>query len=325
MTRVFITGESLLVGTERREASIASIPSGDYDLASKGIQTRSMDRVSILTLAAATSALEKAGGFKGVDSTDTGLALGTMYGPLDSIHNFDMVSLETGALSVNPALFPNTVMNSTACRTGIHLEIAGPLYTVSNGITSSLDAVGLAYEHIRHGFAVSMLAGGVDEQSYLQARIHKSRFPLVETCGFVVLKAADRFESDFEYVLAEITGFVSAGNDSEHEFPSSLFEKIGDWLRSSGMNSNEIGLVSVCSDSGISESVDWQNALCRNLNYSGPVETLMEDRMSASGIYQIVTALRAKDKLLANGRYHMILNVSVEQFSWLALDVSPQF
>ena len=71
---------------------------------------------------------------------------------------------------MNPALFPNTVINSPASQISIRFVIKGFNTTIATGFTSSLDALKYACDFIDFGRARAVLVGGVEElclQTYL--------------------------------------------------------------------------------------------------------------------------------------------------------------
>lgn len=75
---------------------------------------------------------------------DAPLFFGSPYSCLKSLHEFDEVSVRKGALSINPGLFPNTVLNSPSCRASIHHRISSPILNFINGAGSGFDAMEFA-------------------------------------------------------------------------------------------------------------------------------------------------------------------------------------
>lgn len=130
----------------------------------KGLRT--LDRATKLALSAAKLALDDAGIAQPIpeDKTDLfGVALGTTLGSVWSISEFDKEALREGPRSVNPALFPNTVINSPASQISIKFNIQGFNATISTGFSSSLDAIAYAMNMMeRYDYRV-VLAGGVEE------------------------------------------------------------------------------------------------------------------------------------------------------------------
>ena len=133
-----------------------------YFLGKKGI--RELDRSTRLIISAAKLALDDSRLEITDDNTHSvGVSIGTTFGSLHSIFQFDRDGLIDGPRLVNPSHFPNTVINSPASRLSIRFRIKGFNTTISNGFCSGLDAVSYAADFIRLGRAEVVLAGGVEE------------------------------------------------------------------------------------------------------------------------------------------------------------------
>jgi len=145
----------------------------DFDasvyLGSKGL--RIQDRTARIANTAAKFALDDANlAIDESNTDDIGVVLGTTLGNLCSLSEFDKTALEKGPRYVNPSLFPNTAINSTASQISIRFHIKGFNTTISTGFTASLDALRFAYDSIQFGRAKAVLAGGVEDlciQTYL--------------------------------------------------------------------------------------------------------------------------------------------------------------
>ncbi|MDD2752616.1 MAG: beta-ketoacyl-[acyl-carrier-protein] synthase family protein [Candidatus Omnitrophica bacterium] len=131
-------------------------------LGAKGLRT--LDRSTKLICACVKQALDNAClAINEENSTKIGMTLGTTLGSISSIIDFDKEALVEGPRYVNPALFPNTVINSPASQASIRFNIKGFNATVSTGFSASLDAIGYATDFLRLGRAAFVLSGGVEE------------------------------------------------------------------------------------------------------------------------------------------------------------------
>ena len=133
-------------------------------LGEKGLRT--FDRATKLVLSAAKLALDDAGLKAPLDedlSVQTGVSLGSTLGSVRSISEFDKEGLRGGPRSVNPALFPNTVINAPASQVSIKFNIKGFNTTISTGFSASLDAIDYAANFIKLYDYDIVLAGGVEE------------------------------------------------------------------------------------------------------------------------------------------------------------------
>lgn len=138
----------------------------DFDatiyMGKKGLRT--LDRSTRLMVSCAKLAIDDSG-FVITDenSGDVGVSVGTTLGSLKSIAEFDEVTLREGPRYVNPALFPNTVINSPASQISIWHKIKGFNTTISTGFTAAMDAMSYAYNFLQWDRAKVVYAGGVEE------------------------------------------------------------------------------------------------------------------------------------------------------------------
>ncbi len=138
----------------------------DFDpialLGKKGLRT--LDRSTKLINSAAKLAIEDANlQIKKENTNFIGVTIGTTFGSLHSIAQFDRDGLIEGPKYVNPSHFPNTVINSPASQVSIRFNIKGFNTTISTGFCASLDAVSYASDFIKLNRADVVLAGGVEE------------------------------------------------------------------------------------------------------------------------------------------------------------------
>src|SRR3989338_7659956 len=130
-----------LFETDKFKVNIACEVS-DFDptvyMGTKGLRT--LDRATKLLVSAARLAIADSGFTITEENTDdVGVSCGTTLGSIKSISDFDMVILKEGPRYVNPALFPNTVINSPASQVNIWNNIKGFSTTLSTGFTSAID------------------------------------------------------------------------------------------------------------------------------------------------------------------------------------------
>jgi 3-oxoacyl-[acyl-carrier-protein] synthase II len=138
----------------------------DFDpvlfLGKKGL--RELDRSTRLVNSAAKIALDDSRIAITEDNTHSiGVSIGTTFGSLHSISQFDRDGLIDGPRLVNPSHFPNTVINSPASRISIRFKVKGFNTTISTGCCAGIDAVSYAADFIRLDRADAVLAGGVEE------------------------------------------------------------------------------------------------------------------------------------------------------------------
>ncbi|HQO57965.1 MAG TPA: beta-ketoacyl-[acyl-carrier-protein] synthase family protein [Candidatus Omnitrophota bacterium] len=138
----------------------------DFDakvyLGPKGFRT--LDRSSRLAVSATKCAIEDSGfQIDDTNSPDVGVALGTTFGSLQSIVDFDTVILKEGPRYTNPGLFPNTVINAPGSQISIWHNIQGFNTTIATGFTASLDAMKYAYDFLQLDRVKVVYTGGLEE------------------------------------------------------------------------------------------------------------------------------------------------------------------
>ena len=123
-----------------------------------------LDRATTFLLSAAKFALEDSKiDISNINSPRTGISVGTTFGSINSLSEFDRQSLEEGPHFVNPSRFPNTVVNSPASRTAIRYGVKGPNATISTGYCAALDAIDYAIYSMNFNRANRMIVGAVEE------------------------------------------------------------------------------------------------------------------------------------------------------------------
>ena len=127
--------------------------------------TRTLDRMTSQVIATAGLLLD--GGLVSEEARGSvGLVLGSSTGSIASITDFtrDTFTQDRPYL-VNPANFPNTVMNSAAGRTAIWYGLRGLNSTIAAGHLTGLVALRYASRMIRLGYADTLRVGAVEEVS----------------------------------------------------------------------------------------------------------------------------------------------------------------
>jgi 3-oxoacyl-[acyl-carrier-protein] synthase II len=203
-----------------------------------GRPLRPLDRTCHLATAACGLAL-KDSGWRTEERADIdfGLVLGTMFGGMHTIAEFDRTALTSGPASVSPMAFANTVINAAAGQAAIWHNLHGVNSTVSGGSASGICAVGYGADLVRHGQLRAVLTGGVDEFSFesfvgferagllcndcvgpecpIPFDRHRNGFTLGEGAGFLVLEDLSSADARGAKVLAEVKGCASAFDCSQ--------------------------------------------------------------------------------------------------------------
>jgi 3-oxoacyl-[acyl-carrier-protein] synthase II len=185
-------------------------------LGSKG--TRTLDRMTLMVIATTGMVLDEQEHSFGDKRNAVGLVLGTSTGSVASITDFTQDTFTQGKpYFVNPAAFPNTVMNGAAGSTAIWHKLRGLNSTISAGQLTGLAALRYATRMIRRGYADTLLVGCVEELSTPVAwAAHRLRQaygpegepqPLGEGCVVFLVDSARTAAEQSREALAEIVDF----------------------------------------------------------------------------------------------------------------------
>ncbi|HUO87374.1 MAG TPA: beta-ketoacyl synthase N-terminal-like domain-containing protein [Thermoanaerobaculia bacterium] len=202
---------------------------------------RPLDRTGRLVAAAAGLALADAGWpatdrdrlFAGVE---IGLVLGTTFGSVHTISEFDRRALTAGPNYVKPLDFANSVINAAAGQTAIWHDLTGVNTTLSGGHSVGLTAIAYAADLIATGRADVVLAGGAEELCYesflgyartgrtagadggepcaVPFDVRRNGFALGEGSALLVLEAAEVVAARGGRWLASVAGHGAAFDPS---------------------------------------------------------------------------------------------------------------
>ena len=122
---------------------------------------RRMDRFAQLSVAASLQALEQSGiQINSTNQDEIGIIIGSGIGGLTTLFEQAKVLLENGPDRVSPFLIPMMIADIAAAQVSIVLGVKGPNLCTTSACSSGSDAIGTAYEIIKHGDAQIMITGG---------------------------------------------------------------------------------------------------------------------------------------------------------------------
>ncbi|MBI2869706.1 MAG: beta-ketoacyl-ACP synthase II [Chloroflexi bacterium] len=124
---------------------------------------RRMDRFAQLAVAASRQAVEDARrAISSENAGDIGVIIGSGIGGLTTLYEQTKVLLEKGPDRVSPFLAPMMISDMAAAQVSIALGVRGPNFCTTSACSSGSDAIGAAYELIKHGDARAMITGGAE-------------------------------------------------------------------------------------------------------------------------------------------------------------------
>lgn len=202
--------------------------------------TRSMGRVSLMAVLASEAALADAGlaGSPLVTGGRMGIAYGSSTGTPSAIQDFGRMMTERSTEDISATTYIRMMPHTTAVNIGVFFGITGRILTTSSACTSGSHGIGYAFETIRAGKQVAMLAGGGEELDATEAAVFDTLFAtstrndapettprpfdanrdglvLGEGAGTLVLEELEHARARGARILAEIVGY-GTNSDGAH-------------------------------------------------------------------------------------------------------------
>lgn len=295
-------------------------------LGKKGL--RNLDRTTLLAMSASKLAMDDAGLEDPIPeeiTNDVGVSLGSTLGSVHSISEFDKTTLREGPRAVNPALFPNTVINSPASHISIKFNIKGFNATMSTGFCSSLDAIFFAMNQIDLYGYHTVLAGGVEElceQIYkgfhkigvlsgskggeqIDCPFDKRRNGIMfgEGVSMFVLEELEHARARGANIYAEILGYGTCFDPRSHNICSpkaeGAIETINMALEDANLNTEDIDYISATANSTLDCDVMESRAIgevfkeqAAKLPVSS-IKSMIGESFSAGGAFNLAASLGA--------------------------------
>ena len=140
--------------------------------------TRSMGRVALMAVRASEMALENAGllGDPLIKSGRLGISYGSSSGTPAAIGDFGRMMSERTIEGINANTYIKMMSHTAPINIGVFFGITGRIFTTSSACTSSSQGLGYAFESIRMGKQIAMLAGGAEELDATQAAVFDTLF-----------------------------------------------------------------------------------------------------------------------------------------------------
>lgn len=136
-------------------------------------QTRSMGRVAQLAVSATEQALASADllGHPVLRAGSTGIAYGSATGSSTAALEFFSLLENQSMDRINPTTYLRMMSHTAAVNLEIFFGTTGRIYTTSSACTAGSQGIGYAYEAIKCGQQLVMLAGGAEELCPTQAAV----------------------------------------------------------------------------------------------------------------------------------------------------------
>ncbi|WP_261858821.1 beta-ketoacyl-ACP synthase [Photobacterium sanguinicancri] len=197
-------------------------------------QVRGMGRVSKLSTVATENALIQSGliGNDVLTNGETGIAYGSSTGSTPAIGAFGVMLNEKSTKAITATTYVQMMPHTTAVNVGLFFGLRGRVIPTSSACTSGSQAIGYAYEAIKHGYQTVMVAGGAEELCPTESAVFDTLFAtslkndspkktpspydtdrdglvIGEGAGTLVLEEYEHAVARGATIYAELVGFAS--------------------------------------------------------------------------------------------------------------------
>jgi 3-oxoacyl-[acyl-carrier-protein] synthase II len=139
---------------------------------------RSMGRVALMATRASELALADAGLLEHplLKSGDMGVSFGSSAGTPSAIGDFGRMMEERTTKGINATTYIKMMAHTAPVNIGVFFGLTGRVITTSSACTSGSQGIGYAYEAIRGGKQLAMVAGGAEELCATEAAVFDTLF-----------------------------------------------------------------------------------------------------------------------------------------------------
>lgn len=161
--------------------TLLAAPAAPFELPPKDYPrkaTRSMGRCSLMAVRASDLALRDAGlhGHPVLGSGNAGVAYGSATGSPDAVGDFARMLIEKSTDGITATTYIRMMPHTSPVNIAVYFGLKGRVYTTSSACTSGSQAIGYAYEAIKTGKQLVMVAGGCEELTPTEAAVFDTLF-----------------------------------------------------------------------------------------------------------------------------------------------------
>ncbi|MFA7555517.1 MAG: beta-ketoacyl-ACP synthase [Spongiibacteraceae bacterium] len=141
-------------------------------------QIRSMGRVALMSTVATEHALEHAGLLDDpeIKNGSMGIAYGSCSGSSDAVAKFASMLIERNTRNITATTYVEMMSHTCAVNTGLFFGLKGRVIPTASACTSGSQGIGYAYEAIKYGQQLMMVAGGAEELCPSQVAVFDTLF-----------------------------------------------------------------------------------------------------------------------------------------------------
>lgn len=299
-------------------------------------KTRGMGRVAMLATLASENALIQSGliGTDVLTNGRTGVAYGSSIGSTDAIAAFGVMLNEKSTRAITATTYIKMMPHTTAVNVGLFFGLKGRIIPTSSACTSASQAIGYAFEAIKHGYQTVMVAGGAEELCPTESAVFdtlfatslkndapkstpspfdKERDGLVigEGAGTLILEEYEHAKARGATIFAEVVGFASNCDATHVTQPQQETMQIcmEMALKNAHLSADEIGYISAHGTGTERGDIAESNATANIFANKTPISSLksyLGHTLGACGAIEAWTAI----EMMNNGWFHPTLNLN---------------
>lgn len=232
--------------------------------------TRSMGRVALMATRATELALEDAGLLDHplVKSGDMGVSFGSSAGTPSAIGDFGRMMEERTTKGINATTYIKMMSHTAPVNIGVFFGLTGRVYTTSSACTSGSQGIGYAYEAIKAGQQLAMVAGGAEELCATEAAVFDTLFAtsvrndeshstprpfdstrdglvIGEGAGCLILEDLEHAQARGATIYAELVGFGTNSDGCHVTQPNAetMRRAMELALQDAGLRASDIGYI----------------------------------------------------------------------------------
>jgi len=232
--------------------------------------TRSMGRVALMATRATELALEDAGLIEHplTRSGDMGVSFGSSAGTPSAIGDFGRMMEERTTKGINATTYIKMMSHTAPVNIGVFFGLTGRVITTSSACTSGSQGIGYAYEAIKTGKQLAMVAGGAEELCATEAAVFDTLFAtsvrndesqltprpfdstrdglvIGEGAGCLILEDLEHAQARGATIYAELVGFGTNSDGCHVTQPNAdtMRRAMELALQDAGLNASDIGYI----------------------------------------------------------------------------------
>lgn len=264
-------------------------------------RTRTMGRVAQMATLATERALEDAGlkDHPAISDGRTGIAYGSCTGSTDAAKDFVSLLVSGQMGGINATTYIRMMAHTAAVNIGVYFGIKGRVIPTSSACTSGSQGIGYAFEAIKYGRQLMMVAGGAEELCVSEAAVFDTLYAtsrkndapkttpapfdrdrdglvLGEGAGTLILEEREHALARGARIYAEILGFGSNSDGDHVTHPNTVTMEVAmrQALEESGLAPAAIGYVSAHGTATEQGDIAESQATARVFGQRTPISSL---------------------------------------------------